>query len=220
MGRNPKQLLQNRSVLEFVSSKPQNTVHAPSTITFASVAVAPSSVARSPGYCRTTIGAAAVPFRVLMNPPRYVPPRSQMVSPGCTRPWPPLKAVCKSHGRPEPSPALEPLGDTYHPGTTIVATAAVPRYVATTAVRPGCTAVARPVCGPVLTTVATAGPTLAHSTCPATGLPFASRMLAVRLTVSATVNVSTAGCSVSLKLPNVALMGTLPVKGISTIEIV
>ena len=46
--------------------------------------LAPSIVARSPGYARSTIGAPALPRSALWNEPRYVPPRTQMVSPGCT----------------------------------------------------------------------------------------------------------------------------------------
>ena len=68
-GRSARQSGQKRPVLEFVSSKPQNTVHAPSTTRFAEGALAPSTVARSPGYCRTTIGAASLPFSVLVNEP-------------------------------------------------------------------------------------------------------------------------------------------------------
>src|SRR3989442_7734197 len=145
-GRNARQLAQKRAVLEFITSKPQNTVQGPSMVKFASVAVAPSSVARSPRYCRTTIGAAADPVRVLLNVPSYIPPRSQIVSPGCTLPWPPLNAVCRSHGRLEPSPVLEPLGEAYQPATVIVAGLAVPPYVATTLVRPGRIAVTRLFC--------------------------------------------------------------------------
>src|SRR5439155_23686467 len=104
------------------------------------------------------------------------PARGWTASAGCTTTWPPLKAVWRSHGWREPSPALEPFGEAYQPGTTIVASAAVPPYVAATVVRPGCIAVTRPVCDPVLTTEATAGPTLPQATCPVTGVPVASRM--------------------------------------------
>ncbi len=44
----------------------------------------PSMVARSPAYWRTMMGWDAVPFSLLANVPLYVPPRSQIVSPGRT----------------------------------------------------------------------------------------------------------------------------------------
>src|SRR5881409_1752024 len=152
--------------------------HWPSTVRVDWVELPPSIVARSPGYWRTTIGAAAVPLRVVVNTPAYVPPRSQMVSPGCTEPRPPASAVAKSQGRLEPSPVLEPVGAANQPPTTMVAGPAVLPYVATTELRPGRFAVTRAVCCPVLTTEATAGAVEPQSTCAATGFPFASRIVA------------------------------------------
>src|SRR5881394_1098250 len=100
-------------------SKPQYHVYEPFTVSTSvpdSSVDPPSIVARSPGYWRTTIGAAAVPFKLLENAPLYVPPRSQIVSPGCTLPLPPFRPVWRFQGRAElPSPLLEPLGDTYQP---------------------------------------------------------------------------------------------------------
>src|SRR5262245_28130717 len=66
-------------------------------------------MARSPGYWRTLIGALAVPFKWLVKVPRYVPPLSQIVSPG------PIdgseSAVARSHGRARlPSPSGLPTG--------------------------------------------------------------------------------------------------------------
>src|ERR1035437_4055478 len=56
--------------LEFVTSKPQNHVYAPLAMISVGVLLPktagftlPSRVARSPGYCRTTIGKLAVPVR-------------------------------------------------------------------------------------------------------------------------------------------------------------
>src|SRR5205809_5315173 len=166
------------------------------------------------------MGAAAVPVNVLVTALVQVPPRSQTVSPGCTLPWPPLSAVWRSHGWLEPSPLLDPPGRAYQPATTIGAGPAVPPYVATTVARPGRIAVTRPVCCPVLTTVATAGMRVPQSTCAATGWPPASRMVAVRFTVSPIINARTAGVTVTAKLPRVALIGTLPVTGINTSAIV
>src|SRR2546425_11825418 len=94
-GRNARQLSQKRAGLRFVTSKPQNTVQAPSIVKFAPVALAPSSVARSPRYCRTTIGAAADPVRVLLNVPSYIPPP------------PPDRAPRRHFPLPPPQPRLK-----------------------------------------------------------------------------------------------------------------
>src|SRR5688572_16750270 len=67
---------------ESVTSNPQYQASAPSTRSAGSVLEPLSMVARSPGYCRTTIGAAVVPVRWLTKGPTYTPPRSQIVSPG------------------------------------------------------------------------------------------------------------------------------------------
>src|SRR6266404_560579 len=94
-----------------VTSNPQNQVYAPVT---SRVFV---TVACSPGYWRTTMGASAVPISVLAKPLgsrgfAYVPPRNQIVLPGVTTVGP-LRAVAKSHGfANEPSPEGEPVGDT------------------------------------------------------------------------------------------------------------
>src|SRR3989344_7283931 len=65
-------------------------------------------------------GAGAVPFRLLLNAPLYVPPRSQIVSPGFTTKFLfvetvlSFNAVAKSHGLLMlPSPVGEPVGETY-----------------------------------------------------------------------------------------------------------
>ena len=91
---------------EFITSKPQYQVSAPLIV------IEPSMIARSAGYWRTMIEAVVLPVSVLVNTPRYVPPRSQIVSPGCTTlGW--LSAVIKSHGLAElPSPRAEPLDAT------------------------------------------------------------------------------------------------------------
>ncbi len=74
--------------------------------------LAPSIVARSPGYARSTIGAPALPRSELWNAPRYVPPRTQIVSPGRTADGCP-SAVRRSQGRSRlPSPFGEPFGAT------------------------------------------------------------------------------------------------------------
>ena len=93
-----------------VISKPQNHVYEPVTSRLF------VTMARSPGNGRTTIGASAVPVRLLRNPARllppvYRPPRNQIVLPGVTGAgW--LKAVCRSHGLVrDPSPSGEPVGD-------------------------------------------------------------------------------------------------------------
>src|SRR6266571_1191983 len=93
-----------------VTSNPQNHVYAPLT---KRVFV---TVARSPGYWRTTMGASAVPISVLAKPLGsiafvYVPPRSQIVLPGVTAAGP-LSAVARSQGFVnEPSPDGEPVGE-------------------------------------------------------------------------------------------------------------
>src|SRR2546423_9647792 len=107
-----------RSGSESISSKPQNVTFSPVTTnrsprTLREGAPAPSITARSPRYGRTTTGAPGAPRTLLTNAPRYVPPRSQIVSPGATRPPPPPSAVAKPQGRPTvPSPALDPDGAT------------------------------------------------------------------------------------------------------------
>src|SRR6266566_3236837 len=94
----------------FVTSNPQNQVYGPLT---RRVFV---TVACSPGNWRTTMGASAVPIRVLGKPLGstafvYVPPRNQIVLPGVTAAGP-LNAVPKSHGFPsDPSPEGEPVGE-------------------------------------------------------------------------------------------------------------
>src|SRR5438034_5192727 len=88
------------------TSNPQDQVYAPLT---KRVFV---TVARSPGYWRTTMGASAVPSSVLAKPLGstafvYVPPRNQIVLPGVTAAGP-LSAVARSHGLAnEPSPEGE-----------------------------------------------------------------------------------------------------------------
>src|SRR5438552_589303 len=62
-------VLQHRIGSLLVISKPQKTEYEPSATNVSLVDPAPSMIARSPGYCRTTIGAAAVPVRVLRNWP-------------------------------------------------------------------------------------------------------------------------------------------------------
>src|SRR5512143_2856319 len=78
----------------------------------------PSSVARSPGYCLTTIGARAVPFSELVKFPVYVPPRSQIVSPGLTAPgW--ESAFARLHGAFwVPLPRSVPVGETKNSAAT------------------------------------------------------------------------------------------------------
>src|SRR5205809_5059398 len=94
-----------------VTSNPQNQVYGPVT---RRVFVA---VACSPGYWRTTMGASAVPIKVLAKPLGsaafvYVPPRSQIVLPGVTAAGP-ARAVAKSHGSVnDPSLDGEPVGET------------------------------------------------------------------------------------------------------------
>jgi len=93
-----------------VTSNPQNQVYGPVT---RRVFV---TVACSPGYWRTTMGASVVPISVLSNPLGstafvYVPPRNQIVLPGVTAAGP-LSAVAKSHGfANDPSPEGEPVGE-------------------------------------------------------------------------------------------------------------
>src|SRR6266699_1797724 len=94
-----------------VTSNPQNQVYAPVTKRMF------VTVARSPGYWRTTMGASAVPISVLGKPLGsaafvYVPPRNQIVLPGVTAAGP-ARAVAKSHGSVnDPSPDGEPVGET------------------------------------------------------------------------------------------------------------
>src|SRR6266571_5585642 len=93
-----------------VTSNPQHQVYAPVT---KRVFV---TVARSPGYWRTTMGASAVPMSVLGKPLGstgfvYVPPRNQIVLPGVTAAGP-LRAGTRSHGfANEPSAEGEPVGE-------------------------------------------------------------------------------------------------------------
>src|SRR3989442_1453144 len=99
----------------FVTSKPQNHVYAPVTKRML------VTVARSPGYWRTTRGASGVPISVLAKPRGsaafvYIPPRNQIVLPGVTSAGP-ARAVAKSHGLVnDPSPDGEPVGDTKKSG--------------------------------------------------------------------------------------------------------
>src|SRR5690606_7843025 len=59
------------------------------------------------------IGASGVPSRWLLTPPRYTPPRSQIVSPGRAG-LPADSAVARSSGRSGPPlPSGVPNGDTY-----------------------------------------------------------------------------------------------------------
>ena len=54
----------------------------------------------------------STPVSRLVNTPRYVPPRNQIVSPACTATGC-VKAVTRSHGFAEvPSPLEEPVGAT------------------------------------------------------------------------------------------------------------
>ncbi len=80
------------------TSKPQYHVYCPPTVSVARRGPGPPSRrARSPGYGRTLIGAADVPVRLPDTRPVYVPPRSQIVSPGLTADgW--LRAVWRLHG--------------------------------------------------------------------------------------------------------------------------
>ena len=55
---------------ELISSNPQNTLYDPRTWSVDPLLPAPSMMARSPGYCRTTTGAPAVPRTVLVKAPR------------------------------------------------------------------------------------------------------------------------------------------------------
>src|SRR6266550_620527 len=99
----------------FVTSKPQNHVYAPVTKRML------VTVARSPGYWRTRIGASGVPISVLAKPLGsaafvYIPPRNQIVLPGVTAAGP-SRAVAKSHGLAnDPSPEGEPVGETKNAG--------------------------------------------------------------------------------------------------------
>src|SRR5256885_16312401 len=100
-----------RRGLELVNSRPQNVLYSPATIHVSLSELAPSMTARSPGYWRMTTGAVAVPATVLRKDPLYVPPRTQIVSPGWTRPPAPCNAVRRSQGRAAlPSAAGEPFG--------------------------------------------------------------------------------------------------------------
>ena len=95
---------------EFRNSRPQYHVYDPCTTnpSFPEPSL-PSMMTRSPGYPRTMIGAAAEPARFVSYVPRYVPARTQIVSPACTFPPAPERAVGRSHGLVElPSPLLEP----------------------------------------------------------------------------------------------------------------
>src|SRR2546425_679993 len=159
-----------------------------------------SRIARSPGYWRTTIGAEAVPVRVvLMAPvPAYVPPRNQIVSPGCTRPLPPFMAVCKSHGRLLlPSPPGEPVGAAYQPArlpdetvTVTVAVPVLPSLVAVIVAEPAAT----PVTRPLAETVATAGALLAPGTTrPLSPLPAQSFVVAGSCTAAPPATRAAAG---------------------------
>src|SRR6266576_2798309 len=191
-----------RCVPDTISSKPQYLVYEPLTVSTSFRMVPPSSVARSPGYCRTTIQFAALPFKLDENVPEYVPPRSQIVSPGCTRPPPPLSAVCRFHGRAElPSPPLVPLVATYQPWcvagvvTLIVAVPLFPSLVAVIVADPAETAVTRPLAE----TVATAGALLDHvTTRPVSVLPAASLVAALSCAVVPTRSVLVAGATVTV----------------------
>src|SRR6266566_1508887 len=163
-----------------------------------------SRIARSPGYWRTTIGAEAVPVRVvLMAPvPAYMPPRNQIVSPGCTRPLPPFMAVCKSHGRLLlPSPPGEPVGAAYQPARlpdeTVTVTVAVPVLPSLVAVIVA-EAAATPVTRPLAETVATPGALLAQvTTRPVSTLPAESFVVAVSCTAAPPTTLAEAGLTVT-----------------------
>src|SRR6266566_1614487 len=170
-----------------------------------------SRIARSPGYWRTTIGAEAVPVRVvLMAPvPAYMPPRNQIVSPGCTRPLPPFMAVCKSHGRLLlPSPPGEPVGAAYQPARlpdeTVTVTVAVPVLPSLVAVIVA-EAAATPVTRPLAETVATPGALLAQvTTRPVSTLPAESFVVAVSCTAAPPTTLAEAGLTVTEATDTVA----------------
>ena len=85
-GCDPVKLVE-RAGCESVNSNPQNQVFAPFIEKALESVVFPvfrSTIARWPGIARRTIGRAAVPVSLLLNVPLYVPPLSQMVSPGRT----------------------------------------------------------------------------------------------------------------------------------------
>src|SRR5688572_15793140 len=143
-----------RTGFGFITSMPQNTLHAPRTCSVVSAEPECSIVTRSPGYARTTTGRPEAPATVLVNVPRYVPPRTQMVSPAPTRPDAPESAVVRSHGLLiEPSFALDPLVETYLPTRTVGAGAVTVTaaesdadpVAATTQAVPTATAVTNPV---------------------------------------------------------------------------
>src|SRR5690349_25149945 len=109
-----------RSGSESINSKPQNTEYSPVTTNksprrVGDVAPAASIIARSPRYCRTTTGAPGAPCTLLTTDPRYVPPRSQIVSPGAVRapPAPPTPLPRAPRPAPRPSPAPHPHGVSY-----------------------------------------------------------------------------------------------------------
>jgi hypothetical protein len=96
-----------------VISNPQNQVYWPRTFRVGTFPdPTPSNVTRSPGYWRTMMGLPGSPLRTLLQWPVYVPPRSQIVSPGWTEEGC-ENAFVRFHGLPvDPLPERVPLGVT------------------------------------------------------------------------------------------------------------
>ena len=85
-GCDPVRLVE-RTGWESVNSSPHHQVFDPLIMKARELVLFPvlrSMITRWSVIARTTIGRAAVPVSLLLNVPWYVPPLSQMVSPGLT----------------------------------------------------------------------------------------------------------------------------------------
>src|SRR5215831_6649754 len=100
------------------------------------------------------IGFVSAPLRATVKLPVYVPPRSQIVSPGLIDEGP-ASAVARSHGLAMlPSPDAAPVGETYQPvvgfvtGVHVGGGASDPSLMPSLMPSPGCvSARASPSCG-------------------------------------------------------------------------
>src|SRR5258708_34173070 len=113
----------------------------------------------------------------------YVPPRTQIVSPGCTLPPPPASAVRRSQGLVMlPDAPLEPAAEAYQPTRTggggVTVTTAEPDFPSTVAITVSVPA-ATPTTNPLLPTDVAALLVVHRIVRPESALPAESRGVAL-----------------------------------------